>query len=836
MSNLVLNAGIFSTVGDWFKNLWISLWLMIDNVIYLFIDWMYRVFILVAEIDIFGGGDQIKEITERLYLIVGIAMLFIFAYNLVLLIINPEGNQLGAMGKVVKNALISIIFVTLLPLIFSWLTTIQNHVIESNVIGHVIFGSSSKDLNSNKQYGLDASFTIFSAFYHPEGDTHYSCCYKKNGTSSMCSTYCAAYDDAMQNESISNFIWNDELKKGVLNGDMEYNYIISSIAGGFALWMFISFALDIGIRVGKLAFYEVIAPIPVMMRILPNDKMYPKWFDGITKTYFSLFIRLAVIFFCMYAITLVPDVLDGMWADRGDNVIILGLANILVILGILKFAQEAPKLIGDLFGSGGGLDFSIGKKYKEAGKPLGRVRDTAKAGIYGATTAEKGAGNRFKGFFAGAGRGARYGYDEGTRRLDDARNAAQEGSTFGGRMQDRLRNMIGMKSRADQTDADRNRQLGELDDQINAYNERLDNVARQRNDMHIDEREANNNEVMQYRSNITDAIAKEAKKTSSQFRYTNSLSDSASYMDENGNKVNISNKSYSDLESIYNNAQANGVSSAELDKIKKHMDTRFYTDANGQKMELKGDYQSLLAAQREATLGISTPPANGSEYTVAELEQLKQRAVANGANQDFIDKLAGAINATKAINEISFVDKNGSRHEISGNLSELEMMFESAKANGESSEILSKINAAKDKAKKNIEKQILSSIMDGSADSKGVGSAAIESVNRNINAINEMINEGRVAQDASGNATVTVEVQTADDVMKGLKDAVEYQKGQIADETRGLNRQKQEIERQKQEIERQKQEIERQKNSETYKSQRADADAVNRNKKNKNNN
>lgn len=362
MSNLVFSAGL---IGDWFKGIWIGLWLMVDNVIYLFINWVYRIFMLVAEVDIFSSGDQIEAITRRIYIIIGIAMLFIFAYNLILLIINPEGKQLGDMGKIVKNAIFSIILVTFLPLIFSYLTTIQKHVLESNVIARVILGTSANEASkTKKQAGVETALIIFSAFYHPTGESYYSC---ENSSHDLCDEYRKAYDEAFDNESISKFVFDPDLKDGAIDDEMEYNYILSTIAGVFALWCFISFALDIGVRVGKLAFYELISPIPVMMRILPGDKMFKKWFDGITKTYLSLFTRLLIIYFCMYLITLVPDVIDGLTTLQAENPILKALAMVVLILGILKFAQEAPKLVSDLFGSlgSGELSFGIGKKIKD---------------------------------------------------------------------------------------------------------------------------------------------------------------------------------------------------------------------------------------------------------------------------------------------------------------------------------------------------------------------------------------------------------------------------------------------------------------------------------------
>lgn len=429
MSDLVFSAGLFSSIGDWFYGLWINLWLLIDNVVYVFINWAYRIFILVAKVDIFGGGTQIEAITRRLYVIVGIAMLFIFAYNLILLIVNPEGKQLGDMSKVIKNAIISIILVTFLPLIFSYMTTIQNHVLESNVIGQIILGTSGTNGGLNKSAGVGTSLDIFSAFYHPEGQSYISC-EQDTSAHELCDTYVTAFKDAKNNENISDFIWNADLKDGAKSGTMEYNWIISTAAGVFALWLFFSFALDIGVRIGKLAFYELIAPIPVMMRIMPGDKMFDKWFIGIKSTYISLFIRLAIIYFAMYAITLVPDVLSNMWADgSADNVVLVALANVVVILGILKFAQEAPKLLSDIFSSGGGDKISLGiaSKVKDNKLAMGAMGMTAGGALgvasnvrrmFSTSTGEDGKkhvnfnpSNPFRGAGSGAVEGAKGGYN-----------------------------------------------------------------------------------------------------------------------------------------------------------------------------------------------------------------------------------------------------------------------------------------------------------------------------------------------------------------------------------------------------------------------------------------
>lgn len=463
MMQFIFTAGFWDVMPGWLADILLAILHLLDQVVFVLINWMYRVFILVSEVDIFKDGTQIEAIVNRIYVIVGVAMLFIFAYNLILLIINPEGKQLGNMAKVIQNAIISVILIIFLPTIFSYLKLVQNHIVTENVIGNIILGTTSDydaAENTNKRAGVKVALDIYSAFYHPVNESYVTC---KNmccppGTTNcdgsackehICYDYVNAYNTAYKNSSIADFIWDKNLRDGVKEGKVEYLAVVSTVAGAFALWMFISFALDIGIRVGKLAFYEVISPIPVMMRILPGDKMFDKWFKGVKDAYLSIFIRLIIIYTCMYFITLVPDIFANMWAS-GDAGIIVALANVVVILGILQFAKDAPKLISDMFGGSGDLKFGVRDKYKTL---TGAVR----GGVYGATTGE--GWGRVSGFFRGAGKGATKGYDAAVSSIDGLKDARRDGSTFGGRLQDRLRVGIGMRTRYDSIGADEEKKL-----------------------------------------------------------------------------------------------------------------------------------------------------------------------------------------------------------------------------------------------------------------------------------------------------------------------------------------------------------------------------------------
>ena len=141
---------LFSLAGwAWVWETINSLLLIICDWIYICIGWFYQVFIAVAKTNLFSR-EVFDKITSRLYIIVAMAMLFIFAYNIILMIIDPDKKQTtGNAGKLVKDTIISFVLVILLPTIFNYMYVFQNNVIESN---------NRKRINSNKKCFKRVSF------------------------------------------------------------------------------------------------------------------------------------------------------------------------------------------------------------------------------------------------------------------------------------------------------------------------------------------------------------------------------------------------------------------------------------------------------------------------------------------------------------------------------------------------------------------------------------------------------------------------------------------------------------------------------------------------------
>lgn len=487
--NLVVFSDIFG-MGKALKSTWITIWLSLNDAVYSVVEILYKVFMSVAEVNLFSK-EMFQKITGRVYVVVGIAMLFIFAYNLILMIINPDDKKgTGQMTKVVKETIITLVLIVLLPTIFNYLSVFQKHVLSSNIIGQIIMGgvggTSQQDCDKYTSYNVltqngisstdlkdlsdecktynaqDAKYrgaasippTLFSAFLHPTYYGYYDCeqyvekCASTSDNScqmglittdndkQMCSKYYFAIENSKFSGSLSPF-YDDYFKDKLVDendSSLQFNYLLSFVAGCFALYMFVCYTLAIGVRVAKLGFLQILSPIASMMRIIPKKKeaIFDKWLKNVIDTYLDVFIRLAIIYFALFAISLVPDVINVLLTSFENIYTVKLLSVVVVILGILKFAQEAPKLLKDFFGGGdafalkspikqlgenklamGGLGFVGAGLSSFAGNVWNAGKDVKNAqGFKGKTKAfARGIGYTASGTLSGAVRGARNSYD-----------------------------------------------------------------------------------------------------------------------------------------------------------------------------------------------------------------------------------------------------------------------------------------------------------------------------------------------------------------------------------------------------------------------------------------
>ena len=135
-------------LGTFVSNTWMAICIALNWMVYSVIGILYEVFNAISNINLFNK-EIFEGFTQRMYVVIGVAMLFIFAYNLILMIINPEDKKsTGQMSKVVKETIISLVLVILLPTLFNYMAIFQKHIIDSNIISKIILGTTTGSENT----------------------------------------------------------------------------------------------------------------------------------------------------------------------------------------------------------------------------------------------------------------------------------------------------------------------------------------------------------------------------------------------------------------------------------------------------------------------------------------------------------------------------------------------------------------------------------------------------------------------------------------------------------------------------------------------------------------
>lgn len=164
-------------------------------------------------------------------------------------------------------------------------------------------------------------------------------------------------------EESGDFMELARLSKPIVEGEIDYMPVASTICGAVLLYVILSFCLDLGVRAVKLAFYQLIAPLPIMLRIVPKqEKMFNNWLKCTLSTYFEVFVRLIVI----YIITYLASKIFASDTFVFEQLGMFGKA--IVVMGLVAFAKQAPKLIGEVTGiKSDGLKLGIRDKLAAGG-------------------------------------------------------------------------------------------------------------------------------------------------------------------------------------------------------------------------------------------------------------------------------------------------------------------------------------------------------------------------------------------------------------------------------------------------------------------------------------
>lgn len=335
--------------------------------------WIYDIIELVVntifQLSEFRLDAMAEAITSRVYVIVGIFMLFKVIISMITYMANPD--KINDKEKGASKLAIRVVVVLLL------LILIPNYIIGTNgilnriqgpllsTIPRILIGSEQAEAISTEERAAQLSNVSLNSFLQANP---------------------ACGEDVGD-------ITRESLKEADVEcgGDgrefkYEYKWLLSTVVGVILVVLLCGMCIDVGIRSLKLIILKALAPIPIISYVDPKsakDGMFSAWVKTFISTWVDLFIKIGVIYFVLFLLSELTN--GGLFGNPllGAQSELNWFGKIALILALVFFAKSAPKFIMTALGikSSSGLGVGLGGALAGGAALLGG------AGIMGALTA-----------------------------------------------------------------------------------------------------------------------------------------------------------------------------------------------------------------------------------------------------------------------------------------------------------------------------------------------------------------------------------------------------------------------------------------------------------------
>lgn len=388
----------------------IALWF--DWIIYELLTYVYVLFNVMCKLNFSSLIGTLSTIATRIQILLGVAMLFIVAFNLLQFLVDPSKAESGG-SKLVLKIVVVIGLLVSGNFIFDLLDNLQNAILESSAIEKIVTGVetsevSDVDNNDYRRYlsgGRWVSYNLFFSFYeNPDPDYR---------------------GDEKGHPNLKSEIMNGELTfyNIVEHAEDPISYkfpIISGACGILTILMYVTFSIDIGVRAFTIMILRVIMPVAVMAYIIPEkgEGILKKYIGTYMSTYIQLFVKIfisyLIVYLMMYCMKMLLNIVYSSVESGLDNVGGMNLSSfpiffrvillVLIFIALYKFFKSLPSLAEKILGvkvdSGkallgrtmGIIGGAIGLATGGIGGLIGGIRGkagfagTAKAMLHGAKT------------------------------------------------------------------------------------------------------------------------------------------------------------------------------------------------------------------------------------------------------------------------------------------------------------------------------------------------------------------------------------------------------------------------------------------------------------------
>lgn len=418
-----------------------SLCITISAALFSSIPSLYSIFYDLSAQPTLFLPETIQQLSKNLYVLISVVMLFAFASKAIASIINPDllFDSKKGFTSIIKRSVIALILVIAIPYGFEYFYKVQNQIMNNSLIEKLTIGLAINDDSKGEESignkaGQILAATAFSSVVYPNSED--GTCDPGNGlgiigdigsvissfnslsltesflsvagTDSICTVYAGAINYDIKYAKYLVPIINAE--KGSLEGVLFHDYvltldwygILSVLVAVIIVYFLIIFCMDTALRLIKMGFLELTAPISVIAYIFGGNDILKKWWKEVTSTSLSVFGRIAALAFMVLVLARVPVFLGENFSEEHAK-----WATLFMIIASLIFVKKVPEMIERIFGlkigAQGGISGRlgqmavVGKLAQNAWKTIGNAgklaAGTVAGGIgYGASKALGSAG------------------------------------------------------------------------------------------------------------------------------------------------------------------------------------------------------------------------------------------------------------------------------------------------------------------------------------------------------------------------------------------------------------------------------------------------------------
>ena len=356
------------------QNIFRSLSFTIVQNVYTLFPELYAIFTKLASARYFTE-ENIRAMSQNLYIVMCVCMLFALGIRLINAIVNPamlDGGGDAKNKKSVKhtfiNSLLAVLLIVLIPMGFDLLYQVQDNLVEQHWIEKVVLGIDNTDSDQNA--GQIIAAYAFYSFCQPNTD-------KDISVEAFSEAGGDIYNKAIT-EDINYLKQMDSVINSKTDGeyDLQYNPILAPAVGIYIFYQLILLCMDMALRMFKLGLLELITPIILCGFLFQGSDLLQKWFKEVMKTYVLVYLKIALVAFMVYGLSLLNGFFTRTDADgnklfeyvRPDgttSIFFTGIIRTFVIIGLLQLVKQIPDLINSIFGSNiksrGGISGRLGE-------------------------------------------------------------------------------------------------------------------------------------------------------------------------------------------------------------------------------------------------------------------------------------------------------------------------------------------------------------------------------------------------------------------------------------------------------------------------------------------